>query len=82
MPTPPPPAAPAPLPTLHAAGFGASVDAYAWEPDPDPDAGRMRLWFVSLLGSQEAVKALWARLVKGETATLSPPPLRTPASAR
>jgi hypothetical protein len=30
----------------------------------------MRLWFLSLLGRQEAVKALWARLVKGELATL------------
>jgi hypothetical protein len=31
----------------------------------------MRLWLVSLVGSQQAVKALWAHLVKGETATLS-----------
>ena len=33
----------------------------------------MRLWLVSLLGSQQAVKALWAQLVKGDTATLSDP---------
>jgi hypothetical protein len=31
----------------------------------------MRLWFLSLLGPQEAVKAIWARLIKGETATMS-----------
>jgi hypothetical protein len=31
----------------------------------------MRLWLVSLLGSQQAVKALWARLVKGEAGTLT-----------
>jgi hypothetical protein len=31
----------------------------------------MRLWLISLLGSQQAVKALWAQLVKGETATLT-----------
>jgi hypothetical protein len=59
------------LPVLQAGGFGASVDAFAWEPDPDPAASRMRLWFVSLLGSQQALKALWARLLKGELATLS-----------
>ncbi len=59
------------LPVLQAAGFGASVDAFAWEPDPDPARRQMRLWLVSLLGSQQAVKALWARLIKGELATLS-----------
>ncbi len=55
-----------PLPILQAGGFSATADAYAWEPDPDPSARRMHLWFVSLLGSHEAVKALWARLVKGD----------------
>lgn len=59
------------VPVLQAGGFGATVDAFAWEPDPDPAARRMHLWFVSLLGPQQALKALWARLVKGETATLS-----------
>ncbi len=59
------------LPVLQAAGFSASVDVFAWEPDPDPAARRMRLWLLSLLGPQESVKALWARLVKGEMATLS-----------
>jgi hypothetical protein len=59
------------LPVLQAGGFGASVDAFAWEPDPDPGARRMHLWFLSLLGPQQALKALWARLLKGELATLS-----------
>ncbi len=59
------------LPILQAGGFTATVDAFAWEPEPDPAARRMRLWFVALLGPQQAVKALWARLVKGELATLS-----------
>jgi hypothetical protein len=59
------------LPILQAGGFSASVDAYAWEADPDPTAQRLRLWFLSLLGSQEAVKALGARLLKGETATMA-----------
>src|SRR5579884_1768571 len=60
-----------PLPILQAGGFSATVDAYAWEPDPDPAARRMRLWFLSLLGPQQAVKALWARLVRGELVTFS-----------
>src|SRR3954454_22448960 len=59
------------FPVLQAGGLGAAVDAFAWEPDPDPAARRMRLWFVSLLGPQQAVKALWARLVQGELATFS-----------
>ena len=59
------------LPLLQACGFTATVDAFAWEPDPDPTARRMRLWFLSLLGPQESLKALWARLLKGELATLS-----------
>src|SRR3954469_22570655 len=62
-----------PLPTLQAGGFGASVDAFAWEPDPDSSLPKVRLWLVSLLGSQQAVKALWAQLVKGDTATLGDP---------
>ena len=59
------------LPLLQAGGFTASVDAFAGEPEPDPTARRMRLWFLSLLGPQQALKALWARLLKGEPATLS-----------
>ncbi|MFN8632927.1 MAG: hypothetical protein U0893_03665 [Chloroflexota bacterium] len=69
--TPDGPAEPASLPVLQAGGFGASVDALAWEPDSAASPPRMRLWFVSLLGSQQAVKALWARLVKGEAGTLT-----------
>ena len=69
--TPSPAADAASLPVLQAGGFGASVDAFAWEPDPDPAARRMHLWFLSLLGPQQALKALWARLLKGEPATLS-----------
>lgn len=59
------------LPTLQASGFSAAVDACAWDVDPDSGAHRMRIWLLSLLGSQEAVKALWARLLKGETATMA-----------
>jgi DeoR family glycerol-3-phosphate regulon repressor len=60
-----------PLPILDAGGFAANVDAFAWEEDPDPAARRMRLWFVSLLGSQQALKAIWARLVRGDLVTLA-----------
>lgn len=56
---------------LQAGGFTANIDAFAWELDPDPAARRMRLWFLSLLGPQQSLKALWARLLKGEPATLS-----------
>src|SRR5581483_6086294 len=59
------------LPTLQVGGFSATVDACAWEIEPDPAARRMRVWFLSLLGPQEAVKAVWARLIKGETATMA-----------
>jgi hypothetical protein len=49
--------------TIRAAGFTATVDACA------RDDGQ--IWFLSLLGIQQSVRALWARLVKGETAYLS-----------
>ena len=45
------------LHTVRAAGFTATVDAFAQDGD--------QLWFLSLLGSQQAVRALWARLVIG-----------------
>ena len=48
------------LQTIRIAGFTATVDACA------QDGGQM--WFLSLLGNQQSVRALWARLVKGETA--------------
>lgn len=56
-------------PTLHAAGVTVTVDRFAWEPDPAAE-GQMRLWLVSLLGPQQAIKALWAWLLKGKVATL------------
>lgn len=59
------------LSLLQAGGFTASVDALAWEPDPDPATRRMWLWFLWLLGPQQSLRALWARLLKGEPATLS-----------
>ena len=51
------------LHTIRAAGFTATVDACA------RDDGQV--WFLSLLGNQQSVRALWARLVKGEIAYLS-----------
>jgi hypothetical protein len=58
------------LPVLQTEGFSATVDAFAGEEDNDASTPRMRLWFLSLLGSQQAVKALWARLVRGDVATM------------
>ena len=49
--------------TIRIAGFTATVDACA------RDDGQ--IWFLSLLGNQQSVRALWARLVKGETAYFS-----------
>jgi hypothetical protein len=59
------------LPLVQSSGFSVSTDAFVWEPEADPSAGRMRLWFLSLLGSQQALKAIWARLLKGELVTIS-----------
>lgn len=59
------------LPLVQTGGFTACADAFVWEPDSDPAAGRMWLWFLSLLGPQQALKAIWARLVKGELVTVS-----------
>ncbi len=50
------------LHSIRGAGFSATVDAFAQD-------GK-QLWFLSMLGSQQSVRALWARLVKGETAYL------------
>lgn len=60
-----------PLPLVQTGGFTVSTDAFVWEPDQDADPGRMQLWFLSLLGSQQALKAIWARLLKGELVTIS-----------
>jgi hypothetical protein len=59
------------LPVIESGGFGATVDACASEPDTESSRPMMRLWLVSLLGSQQAVKAIWVLLMKGETATLT-----------
>jgi hypothetical protein len=60
------------LPTIRAAGFTAAVDAFAQDGE--------QLWFISMLGSQQSVRALWARLVKGETAFLGEGDLGSDAS--
>ena len=44
--------------TISAGGFSATVDAFA------RDTVSEGLWFVSMLGSQTAVKAIWAALLK------------------
>ena len=49
--------------TIRAGGFTATVDGCA--------RGGNELWFLSMLGHQQAVRAIWARLVKGEAAFLS-----------
>ncbi len=44
--------------TISAGGFSATVDAFARDPESEG------LWFLSMLGSQTAVKAIWAALLK------------------
>ena len=46
------------LHTISAAGFSATVDAFARD---DRDG---TLWFLSMVGSQTALKAIWAALLK------------------
>ncbi len=49
--------------TMRAGGFTATVDGCA--------RGGDELWFLSMLGHQQAVRAIWARLIKGEAGYLS-----------
>ena len=44
--------------TINAGGFSATADAFA----RDPKDGT--LWFLSLVGSQTALKAIWASMLK------------------
>ena len=44
--------------TISAGGFSATADAYARDPETDG------LWFLSMVGPQTAVKAVWASLLK------------------
>ncbi len=48
--------------TISAGGFTATVEGCA--------RGGNELWFLSMLGHQQAVRAIWARLVKGEAGFL------------
>ncbi len=59
-------------PVLQLDGFSATVDALALD-RRDQVVGRSyrRIWFLSLLGHQQSVKAIWARLLKHEVATLN-----------
>ena len=44
--------------TISAGGFSATADAFARDPDSQ------ELWFLSMVGSQTALKAIWASLLK------------------
>ena len=46
------------LHTINAGGFSATVDAFARDENTDG------LWFLSMVGSQTALKAIWASLLK------------------
>ena len=44
--------------TISAGGFSATADAFARDP------GSEGLWFLSMVGAQSALKAIWAALLK------------------
>ena len=44
--------------TISAGGYSATADAFARDPDTDG------LWFLSMVGPQTALKAIWASLLK------------------
>ena len=46
------------LHTINAGGFSATVDAFARDKNTDG------LWFLSMVGSQTALKAIWASLLR------------------
>ena len=46
------------LHTISAGGFSATADAFARDPEAET------LWFLSMVGSQTALKAIWASLLK------------------
>ena len=65
-----PAAAGAVLPTIECGKFTAHLDAFAWA--PGREQRQRELWFLSLVGPQVALRAIWARLLKGEVATVLP----------
>ena len=56
------------LPTIECGKFTAHLDAFAWA--PGRAQRQLDFWFLSLAGPQPALRALWARLLKGEPATV------------
>ena len=48
---------------IRCAGFAGAVDAYARD--------GADLWFISMISNQQSIRALWARLLKGEPAVIS-----------
>ena len=52
------PVNPEDLYTVSAGGFSATADAFARDPDSQ------ELWFLSMVGPQTALKAIWASLLK------------------
>ncbi|MCY3686943.1 MAG: hypothetical protein OXH25_12325, partial [Chloroflexi bacterium] len=43
--------------TITAGGFSATCDAFASDPEQN------QLWFVSMVGAQTSLKAIWAALL-------------------
>lgn len=58
-------------PLIDLGRFNAHLDAFAWEPDP-ADRARRIVWFLSMVGPQVALRAIWARALKGERGYIRP----------
>ena len=59
------------MPRLSAAGFSAYVDTFAFAEHEVYGQHEIVLYFLSLLGPQQSIRALWARLLKNELVSLA-----------
>lgn len=56
---------------LQIAGLTAVIECYAWEDDPR-QRGRKILWALGLVGTRQALEAIWANLIQGREAVIAP----------
>ena len=64
-------AVPPEMPRLSAGGFSAYVNTFAFAENAVYGQQEIVLYFLSLLGPQQSVRALWARLLKNELVSLA-----------
>lgn len=59
---------------IQIAGLTAVVECYAWEDDLR-QRGRKALWVLGLVGTRQPLEAIWANLIQGREAVITPGPL-------